>query len=181
MTPMKDPEHPILPEAWKHEVIEFHWNRSEDEPYVDLVLRHAESGLVRRLRFLWPEEVRFVNAGMGWGLFIQDIRSRQLQGLNVKVGNFENCDATVELMARDVMDITDHPASSSLFGPVALLSAVSFFTSVPSCLMSEIFMESPSSGPGGVGSPALPLPGMLVSSPPRLRERHGMGRKGEEP
>ncbi len=111
MTPMKDPDHPILPEAWKHEVVEFHWSCTGDEPFVDLVLRHAENGSVRRLRFLRPEEVRFADAGMQWGLYIQDIRSRQLQGLNVKVGNFENAPTTVELMAWDVVDITDQPAS----------------------------------------------------------------------
>ena len=110
MSHRTDPDLPILPEACKYEVVEFHWSCIGEEPYVDLVLRHAENGAVRRLRFRRPEEVRFANAGMSSGLYIQDIRSRQLQGLNVKVGNFENNATPVELMAADVIDITDERA-----------------------------------------------------------------------
>lgn len=47
---------------------------------------------------------------MSWGLFISDISSCQLQGLHVRVGNFENSATPVELMAWDVVDITDKPA-----------------------------------------------------------------------
>lgn len=59
MPHQRDPDHPILADAWKYEVVEFHWSTTGDEPNADLVLRHAENGSIRRLRFRRPEEVRF--------------------------------------------------------------------------------------------------------------------------
>ncbi len=110
MPHQRDPDHPILPDAWKYEVVEFHWARADDgERYVDLVLRHADTGAERSLRFRRPEDVRFADVGMQWGLFIDDIGARQLQGPHVRVGNFENAAAPVELMALDVVDVTDEP------------------------------------------------------------------------
>jgi hypothetical protein len=111
MPQQRDPRHPILPDAWKYEVVEFHWARGDDgERYVDLVLRHTESDGERRLRFRRPVEVRFADCGYTSGLFIDDISGRGLQGLHVRVGNYENDATPVELMAWDVVDITDETA-----------------------------------------------------------------------
>lgn len=112
MVHQRDPAHPILQDAWRHEVVELHWARAENgERYVDLVLRHADTGVERKLRFRRPTQVRFADVGMCWGLFIDDISSRQMQGLHVRVGDFENSGTPVELMAWDVSEISDEPAT----------------------------------------------------------------------
>ena len=101
-----DPQHPILAEAWKHEVVDFHWSHQGEEPFVELVLQHAESGSLRRLRFLGARDVAFSGVGMNWGLDILDVSHRHLEGVGVQVGNFENSEGQVRLLARDVLDVT---------------------------------------------------------------------------
>ena len=102
MSNKRDPEHPVLREAWKHDVVGFHWNRVDDDSCVDLIVRHAETGSVKRLRFVGARDVSFSDAPMSWGLEILDVRSRQLEGISVQVSNFENAPSQVTLLARDV-------------------------------------------------------------------------------
>lgn len=100
-----DPDHPILREAWKHEVIGFRWHRIGDDPGVDLVLQHAETKVLKRLRFVGAREVVFSDTGMNWGLEILDVSARQLEGVRVHVHNFETSPGPVELYARDVAEL----------------------------------------------------------------------------
>jgi hypothetical protein len=108
MTPRStDPDHPILQEAWKHELVGFQYDGLADEPYLDLVLRHAETKAIRRLRFLSPSEISINGPRMNWGLAIADVRRRQMQDIGVEVYNFENSPGFAQLYARDVVDVTE--------------------------------------------------------------------------
>jgi hypothetical protein len=103
----RDPEHSILREAWKHELVGFNYNGLAEEPYIDLVLRHAESKVIRRLRFFSPQELSISSLQMNWGLAIADVRQRQMQGIGVRVFNFENGPGPAEFYAREVIDATE--------------------------------------------------------------------------
>lgn len=103
----RDPDHPILAEAWKHELVGFHYDGLADEAFLDLVLRHAETKAVRRLRFFSPADLRIRNPLMNWGLAIRDVRARQMEGIGVEVYNFENDEGPVEFFARDVAELRD--------------------------------------------------------------------------
>jgi len=112
-TKQTDPQHPILAEARKHEVVDFRWGRIADESCVEVVLKHAESGGIRRLRFLGVRDVVFSDAPMNWGLDIRDVSGRQLEGVAVQVSNFENSEGQVRLLARDVLDVTHETEGGS--------------------------------------------------------------------
>lgn len=101
----RDPDHPVLQEAWKHEVVGFQYVGLAEEPYLDLLLRHADTRAIRRLRYFSPTQVRIRDTGMNWGLGIADIRARQLQGIGVEVYNFEADEGPVEFLARDVVEL----------------------------------------------------------------------------
>lgn len=58
MVHVRDPDHPVLPEAWKYEVVEFRWSCTGEEPRVGLALRHADTGELRRLRFVGTVDVK---------------------------------------------------------------------------------------------------------------------------
>lgn len=103
----RDPDHPILPEAWKHELVGFHYDGMSDEPFLDLVLRHADTRAIRRLRFFSPTELRIGQPRMNWGLAIRDVRARQMEGIGVEVYNFENSEASIEFVARDVAELVE--------------------------------------------------------------------------
>jgi hypothetical protein len=103
----RSPEHPVLEDAWKHELVGFHYDGLADEPYIDLVLRHAETKAIRRLRFLSPREISLNGPHMNWGLAIADVRQRQMGGIGVEVYNFENSQGSAEFYARDVIDVTE--------------------------------------------------------------------------
>jgi hypothetical protein len=102
MTPKIDPDHPILSDAWKHEVVSFHCEGEVDERHVDLGLRHRETNVVTWLRFLGVKDVYFSGAPVSHGLEITDVRGRQLEGVTVQLSNFENSPDQVRLLARDV-------------------------------------------------------------------------------
>lgn len=105
--PTRDPDHPVLPQAWKHELVGFHYDGLAEEPFLDLVLRHAETSVVRRLRFLSPTELRIGQPHMNWGLALRDVRARQMEGVGVEVYNFENSQAPIEFFARDVAEVEE--------------------------------------------------------------------------
>ena len=103
-----DPDHPILPAAWKYEIIGFHFVRSIDEcaeAFIDLTLRREAD--VKRLRFLAPQDVE-IEKGFPrhtHGLVIRDVSARQLEGINVLVDNAENSPGGVRFWARAVIDL----------------------------------------------------------------------------
>jgi hypothetical protein len=106
-TRARNPDHPILREAWKHEVVGFHYDGLAEEPYLDLVLRHAETKVIRRLRFFSPTEISISGPHMNWGLAIADVRQRQMERIGVEVYNFENSQGPAEFYARDVADVSE--------------------------------------------------------------------------
>ncbi len=101
------PDHPILKDAWRHEVVGVHYDGLADEPYLDLVLRHADSKMLRRLRFFSPQQVRISGfPNMTWGLAISDVSSRGMEGIGVEVYDFESSGpSAAELYARDVVEV----------------------------------------------------------------------------
>lgn len=106
-----DPDHPILPDARRYEVIALHWDRSVEDSYLELTLRHTQTFAVRRLRFLSPRDLHVDPeiAGVQYGFAIADVRARQMEGLGVEVYNFESFGG-VRFFARDVIDVTDSHA-----------------------------------------------------------------------
>jgi hypothetical protein len=105
--PTRDPDHPILLDAWKHELVGFHYDGLAEEPFIDLVLRHADTGVIRRLRFFSPTDLRIGSPRMNWGLAIRDVSARQMEGIGVEVYNFENSDAPIEFFARAVLEVVE--------------------------------------------------------------------------
>src|SRR5437764_10027173 len=100
-----DPDHPILDQPWTYEIIGLNYQRPAGaEPYLDLTLQRDKA--VRRLRFYSPSDIR-VTRGFpsSSGLCILDVSGRQLEGIGVKVANFENSSGCPEFFARDVSDL----------------------------------------------------------------------------
>lgn len=108
-----DSDHPILAEAWKHQVISFRCEGEGDERHVDLGLRHRETHAITNLRFLGVKDVYFSDAPDSQGLEILDVASRQLEGVSVQVANFENAPDRVRLFARSVVKLDGAPAPDS--------------------------------------------------------------------
>jgi hypothetical protein len=96
-----DPDHPILPEPWRWELLEFTYRCNPTdwrESYVD----------ERRLRFLAPQEVE-VSRGLphSSGLCILDVSGRQLDGLRVRVASLEQSYGTPSFWAAQVVEVTE--------------------------------------------------------------------------
>jgi hypothetical protein len=104
-----DPEHPILPEPWRWELLEFSYLRNPAdwrESYIDLVF--ARDGEQRRLRFFAPQDVELSRGSLSSsGLCILDVSSRQLDGLRVRVASFEQPYGTPSFWAARVVEIRE--------------------------------------------------------------------------
>lgn len=105
-----DPDHPILPEAWRHEVVGFRLDRiPEDgtEAYLDLTL--MREGRRRRLRFWSPRDIQIERGGpcITFGLVISDLQSRGLEDVGVRVDDFEASQGAVRFVARAVEDLDE--------------------------------------------------------------------------
>jgi hypothetical protein len=102
-----DPDHPILRDVRLHEVVGLCWDRTAEEPFLDLTLRHTQTSEVKRLRFWSPRDIHVDPdiAAYQYGLTIADVRTRQLEGIGVEVYNFEGF-GDIRFFARDVVDVT---------------------------------------------------------------------------
>ena len=101
----EEQDHPIVPRAWEYRIVGLGLELSpvdEDEPYLDLTLRKGED--VRRLRFWSPVDLEVERGGpsMTWGLVIRDVKNRGLEGIGVRVDDFEGGNGAVRFAARDV-------------------------------------------------------------------------------
>ena len=114
MTTKPDPDHAIIDKPWEYEVTDLHFHRDLEEwakSYVDLTLQKGDA--VRRLRFIGPRDIQtesgfpFNNGGME----ILDVRHRQMEGIGVRVGNFEAAGGTVTLWASEVIDLDNTVAA----------------------------------------------------------------------
>jgi hypothetical protein len=104
-----DPDHPILPEPWRWELVEFTFkSESNDwrESYVDLVF--AKHEYRKRLRFFAPQDIE-ISRGCptSSGLCILDVSKRQLDGLTVRVACFEQSWGTPTFWAARVEEIPE--------------------------------------------------------------------------
>jgi hypothetical protein len=102
-----DPEHQVLAKVWEYEIVGFNLQTAEDPPRLDLTLRRRSDGRVRRLRFLYPQDVFIEKGFTGFtgGLLITDVRARGLAGLGVRVSDFEASNGAIGLWAREVIDL----------------------------------------------------------------------------
>jgi hypothetical protein len=106
----EEPIHPILPCAWKYEIIGIRLEREPfdgSEPYLDLRLRNGTDR--RLLRFWSPRELEIECGGprMTGGLVIRDVRARGLDGIGVMVDDVEASPGSVTFYARTVEAISE--------------------------------------------------------------------------
>jgi hypothetical protein len=104
-----DPDHPILRDPWAWELREFTYRRDPadwHESHIDIVFERG--GVVRRLRFFAPQQVR-ISEGLPntLGMVILDVRGRQLDGLGVRVANYEQSPGGPEFWAARVVEVID--------------------------------------------------------------------------
>jgi hypothetical protein len=105
MTTDRDPDHPILPQAWEWEIIGLDLQRApedDSEPHLDLTLLRGEER--RRLRFWSPRDLSIEAGGprMTHGLEILDTSQRGMEGCGVQVDDFEGDFGAVRFWARAV-------------------------------------------------------------------------------
>ena len=104
-----DHDHPILDKPWTWQLMEFayhldpvDWRKS----YIDLLIERE--GRVRRLRFFSPRDLE-ISQGLptSIGMCILDVGGRQLEGLRVRVANFEQSHGAPTFWAARVVEILD--------------------------------------------------------------------------
>lgn len=100
-----DPDHAILPEAWRYEIVALRLERAPEdgiEPFLDLTVRLGDAR--RTLRFWSPADVELERGGpcMTSGLTVKDLRSRGLDRVGVKVDDFEASGGALRFVARSV-------------------------------------------------------------------------------
>jgi len=102
-----DPDHPIIDRPSEFRVIGFAFQRALDdstEPYIDLTLQRGDT--VRRLRFLGPRSISIEDGfPEGCGMFIADVRHHGLDGLGVRVDDYEASGGAIRFWARTVIDL----------------------------------------------------------------------------
>jgi len=103
----EDPDHPVLPDAWRYEIVGLRLElRPEDnaEPFLDLTVEL--DGQRRTLRFFSPQSFEIEKGGpVSGGLKILDVGHRQLDGLRVRVDDYEASSGSLRFWARDVAPI----------------------------------------------------------------------------
>jgi hypothetical protein len=104
-----DPDHSILDEPFRWELLEFTYRRDpadRRESYIDLVFERE--GEVRRLRFFAPQQLS-IPEGLPntFGMVIVDVSARQLEGLGVRVANFEQSYGAPSFWAARVVEVTE--------------------------------------------------------------------------
>jgi hypothetical protein len=108
MTQREDPIHSIVERPWDYEILSLSFYRSpsgEFEPFLNLTLKHGEA--LRHLRFYSPRELEIEKGfpAKTGGFCIYDVAARGLEGLGVRVGDFEASWGAVRFWAREVVEI----------------------------------------------------------------------------
>lgn len=104
-----DPDHPIIDKPLQYQIVEFCYHHDPDDvgnSYVDMTLRRGDT--LRRLRFLGPQELE-IEKGFPQptqGMCILDVRHRQLDGIGVRVADFEASWGKVTFWAHEVIDLS---------------------------------------------------------------------------
>ena len=102
-----DPDHPIVERPWEYEIVGLSYHRDRDswaDSFIDLTLQ--KSGESRRLRFFGPQDLQITEGFPGSsGLCILDVSQRQLDGIGIRVANFEASGGCPTFWARLVVDL----------------------------------------------------------------------------
>jgi hypothetical protein len=104
-----DPDHPILADPFRWDLLEFVYRRDPNdyrESHIDMTF--GREGLVRRLRFYAPQDLE-MSRGLpnAFGMCILDVSGRQLEGIAVRVANFEQSYGAPRFWAARVVDLDD--------------------------------------------------------------------------
>ncbi len=105
-----DPDHPIIDKPWEYQVVDFHYHVNQEDwakSYIDMTL--AKDASRRRLRFWSPQSLK-IEEGFPMptgGMEIHDVRHRQMQGIGIRVGDFEASQGAVTFWASDVEDVKE--------------------------------------------------------------------------
>lgn len=102
-----DPHHPIVERPWEYEIVGLSYHRDLDswaDSFIDLTLQKGSDR--RSLRFFGPQDLQ-IDEGFpsSSGLCILDVSNRQLDGIGVRVANFEASGGCPTFWARQVMDL----------------------------------------------------------------------------
>lgn len=105
-----DPDHPILDNPFSWELLELTYRRDQRvvwQSHIDMVLQRE--GETRRLRFYNPREIEWCPGGVpnSNGMCILDVSRRQMEGLGVRVTNFEQSRGAPTFWAERVVDLDD--------------------------------------------------------------------------
>ena len=108
MTKKEDPIHSIVERPWEYEILSlgFYQSPSEEfEPFIDLTLKKGD--VLRHLRFYSPRELEIEKGfpARTGGFCIYDVSARGLEGLGVRVDDFEANWGAVRFWAREVVEI----------------------------------------------------------------------------
>lgn len=109
MEMQRDPDHPIIERLWEYRIERFCYENCQDydQSFIDLTLR--KGACVKRLRFLSPRDLKIEEGfpGQTGGMEILDVRHRQLEGIGVRVGDFEAMMGAVTFWAAEVIDLDE--------------------------------------------------------------------------
>ena len=106
-----DPDHSIIEKPWEYQIVDFHYHYDQEDwarSYIDMSL--AKNSITRRLRFWSPRDLK-IEHGFPMptgGMEIHDVRYRQMEGIGVRVGDFEASSGAVTFWAADVEDLDEN-------------------------------------------------------------------------
>jgi hypothetical protein len=109
----EDPYHSILERSWEYEVFTFsfyQWANGESEPFIDLTLKRDEE--FRYFRFYSPRDLEIEKGfpNKTGGFCILDVSARGMEGLNVRVDDFEASWGAIRFWAREVIEMGQNRA-----------------------------------------------------------------------
>lgn len=106
----QDPDLPILERSWEYSIVGLAFRRSldgSDEAYLDLTLQRGSD--VRRFRFFSPQDIRLEDGfPAAPGLCFLDVSRRGMEGIRVRVDDYEAGGGGLRFWARDVIDLDEH-------------------------------------------------------------------------
>jgi hypothetical protein len=105
-----DPDHPILVNPFLWELMELTYRRARSDgrqSHLDMVFE--QNGETRRLRFYNPQSIEWFPGGVpnSFGMCILDVSRRQMEGIGVRVANFEQSYGAPTFWAERVVDLDD--------------------------------------------------------------------------
>ena len=106
----KDPDLPILDRPWDYSIVGLVFFRaldSSEESYLDLTLQRGSD--TRRFRFFSPQGIRLEDGfPASPGLCFLDVSRRGMEGIRVRVDDFEAGGGGLHFWARNVIDLDEY-------------------------------------------------------------------------